>query len=165
MTLTPTSAPQAPPRTDGRRMLTLPLETGLTCLRGLSPRRLRFEVEYGLERGTCANSYLFDAGTTASGEPAPALLVHPPGATFTTPYLECLAQLVDPAAPLDVVVGVVNPNRVLLLRRLARRWPGLRLIASNAGALVVQDLWDRHAPTVRRTGRMTDRCPPCRRSR
>ncbi len=44
------------------------------------------------------------------------------------------------------MVGVVNPNRVLLLRRLARSWPGLRLIASNAGALVVQDLWDRRSP-------------------
>ncbi|KAF0652793.1 flavoprotein [Cyanobium sp. Copco_Reservoir_LC18] len=142
----PCLPPQAAPPIDGRRLVSLPLEPGLTCLRGLSPRRLRFEVEYGRERGTCANSYLFDAGTTASGEPVPALLVHPPGATFTTPFLDCLGRLLDPAAPLDVVVGVVNPNRVLLLRRLARRWPGLRLIASNAGALVVQDLWDRQAP-------------------
>ena len=50
-----TSSPSA---TD-RRVITLPVEPGLICLRGLSPRRLRFEVEYGLERGTTANSFLF----------------------------------------------------------------------------------------------------------
>ncbi len=137
MTLTPL----APPLTDGRRIIQLPLGPGLICLRGLSPRRLRFELEYGLERGTCANSFLFAAGTTAHGEPVAPLLVHPPGATFAGPYLESVAQLVDPAAPLAVVVGVVNPNRVLLLRRMASHWAGLRLIASNAGARVLRDLW------------------------
>ncbi len=137
MTLTPL----APPLTDGRRIVPLPIEPGLTCLRGLSPRRLRFEVEYGLERGTCANSFLFSAGTSSEGEPVAPLLVHPPGATFTEPYLEMLRQWVDSAAHLAVVVGVVNPNRVLLLHRLARVWPGLRVIASNAGARVVRELW------------------------
>lgn len=140
-----TVTPQAPPLTDGRRMIPLPIEAGLTCLRGLSPRRLRFELEYGLERGTCANSFLFAAGTTATGERAAPLLVHPPGDTFTTPFLELLGQLLEPSAPLTVVVGVVNPNRVVLLHRLASRWPGLRLIASNAGARMLQDLWDRPA--------------------
>ncbi len=147
MTLTPTLRPHEPPLSDGRRIVALPLEPGLTCLRGLSPRRLRFEVEYGLERGTCANSFLFEGGTTPAGESVAPLLVHPPGATFATPYIEGLAALVDPAAPLTVVVGVVNPNRVLLLHRLASHWPGLRLIASNAGARVVRDLWDHRSPS------------------
>ena len=31
-----------------RRVIQLPLEPGLICLKGLSPSRLRFEVEYGL---------------------------------------------------------------------------------------------------------------------
>ena len=42
-----------------RQVIQLPVEPGLVCLRGLSPKRLRFEVEYGLERGTTANSFLF----------------------------------------------------------------------------------------------------------
>ena len=59
-----------------RSVITLPIDPGLTCLRGLSPRRLRFEVEYGLERGTCVNSFLFDAGISAAGEAMPPVLVH-----------------------------------------------------------------------------------------
>ena len=62
-----------------RQVIQLPIEPGLVCLRGLSPKRLRFEVEYGLERGTSANSFLFTAGTTATGQPVPPVLVHPPG--------------------------------------------------------------------------------------
>jgi len=155
MTLTP----MAPPLTDGRRIVQLPIAPGLTCLRGLSPRRLRFELEYGLERGTCANSFLFASGTTAAGEPVVPLLVHPPGATFAAPYLERLVQLVEPAASLTVVVGVVNPNRVLLLHRLARQWPDLRLIASNAGARVLRDLWGhRSAPSP--SGAAPEPLPP-----
>ena len=53
------SASSAPSSGSERRVIQLPIERGLICLRGLSPRRLRFELEYGLERGTSANSFLF----------------------------------------------------------------------------------------------------------
>lgn len=66
-------------------MIVLPLEPGLVCLRGLSPKRLRFEVEYGLERGTSANAFLFEGGTGASGQAVPPVLVHPLGASFAAP--------------------------------------------------------------------------------
>ena len=127
----------------------LPIEPGLVCLRGLSPKRLRFEVEYGLERGTTANSFLFLPG---SGEDeqigsAAALLVHPPGASFAEPYLEQLAALVPSSTELQVVVSHVNPNRIALLHALARRWNKLRLIASNPGAKLLQDLWAQRKPT------------------
>ena len=56
LVLDPTTA--APAVID-RSVITIPLDAGLTCLRCLSPKRLRFEVEYGLERGTSANSFLF----------------------------------------------------------------------------------------------------------
>jgi flavorubredoxin/flavin reductase (DIM6/NTAB) family NADH-FMN oxidoreductase RutF len=41
---------------------------------------------------------------------------------------------------------VVNPNRVLLLRRLAARWPALMLVASNAGARLLEELWYQRKP-------------------
>ena len=130
----------------GRSVIVLPIDPGLTCLRGLSPRRLRFEVEYGLERGTSANSFLFAAGSTAAGQPVPPVLVHPPGASFAAPFLEALAALVPAEAALKVVVGHVNPNRVALLRQLAERWPALMLVASNAGARLLSDLWNQQKP-------------------
>jgi flavorubredoxin/flavin reductase (DIM6/NTAB) family NADH-FMN oxidoreductase RutF len=122
----------------GRRVIQLPLEPGLICLKGLSPTRLRFEVEYGLERGTTANSFLF---------PAVPLLVHPPGASFAEPFLAELASLVPADAPLKVVVGHVNPNRVALLHQLASRWPNLVLVSSNPGARLLAELWTLQKPT------------------
>jgi flavorubredoxin len=104
-----TSSPAA---SADRRVIVLPLEPGLVCLRGLSPKRLRFEVEYGLERGTCHNSFLF-AGS-------PAVLVHPPGEAFAAPFLGSLRQLVPQDQALTVVLGDVNPNRVALLQQLLR---------------------------------------------
>ncbi|MCP9887592.1 diflavin flavoprotein [Cyanobium sp. ATX 6A2] len=129
-----------------RRVLVLPVDDGLICLRGLSPTRLRFEVEYGLERGTTANSFLFLPGSTTTGRPIPPVLVHPPGASFAEPYLEQLATLVPADAALKVVVGHVNPNRVALLRQLAERWPALMLVASNPGARLLEQLWSQQKP-------------------
>ena len=122
-----------------RRVIQLPIEPGLICLKGLSPTRLRFEVEYGLERGTTANSFLF--------QEVP-LLVHPPGASFAEPFLAELAKLVPAEAPLKVVVGDVNPNRVALLRHLAARWPNLLLVSSNAGARLLEELWNLQKPVA-----------------
>jgi flavorubredoxin/flavin reductase (DIM6/NTAB) family NADH-FMN oxidoreductase RutF len=130
-----------------RRVIQLPIEPGLICLRGLSPERLRFEVEYGLERGTTANAFLIEGGTTTTGRAVPPVLVHPPGASFAEPFLAELAALVPAAHSLKVVVGHVNPNRVALLRELAARWPRLMLVASNAGAKVLQELWHQRKPT------------------
>jgi hypothetical protein len=131
-----------------RRVTVLPVEPGLVCLRGLSPRRVRFEVEYGLERGTTANSFLFQAGTAGDGHQVPPVLIHPPGMTYAEPFFTALADLVPADAALKAVVGVVNPNRVELLRAMAARWPNLALVASNAGARLVRDLWHQRRPAA-----------------
>ena len=140
------SEAMTPGPADDRRVITLPIDTGLLCLRGLSPRRLRFEVEYGLERGTSANSFLFAAGDDDQGRPMPPVLVHPPGASFADPFLAELARLVPADAALKVVVGHVNPNRVKLLRLLAQRWPALMLVASNPAARLLEELWAQRPP-------------------
>ncbi|MCP9775440.1 diflavin flavoprotein [Cyanobium sp. WAJ14-Wanaka] len=129
-----------------RRVIVLPIEAGLLCLRGLSPNRLRFEVEYGLERGTSANSFLFGAGNTSAGQPVPPVLLFPPGESFAAPFLEQLKKLVPQGAALKVVVGHVNPNRVSMLRQLAAHWPELMLVASNTGAKLIGELWDQLKP-------------------
>jgi flavorubredoxin/flavin reductase (DIM6/NTAB) family NADH-FMN oxidoreductase RutF len=81
--------------------------------------------------------------------------VHPPGQSFAAPFLEALAeQLESPDSgsgsrqqpPLRLVVGFVNPNRAAFLRQLAQRWPDLELIASNAGAKLVEELWQQRQP-------------------
>ncbi|CAK6687145.1 Putative diflavin flavoprotein A 3 [Synechococcus sp. CBW1107] len=143
----PAARPSAAAGTD-RHVIVLPIEPGLICLRGLSPKRLRFEVEYGLERGTTANAFLFEAGSRTGGAPIPPVLVHPPGASFAQPFLQQLAELVPADAALKVVVGHLNPNRVALLRELALRWPALMLVASNAGARLLEELWSQRKPAA-----------------
>jgi flavorubredoxin/flavin reductase (DIM6/NTAB) family NADH-FMN oxidoreductase RutF len=143
----------------GRSVLCLPIDPGLVCLRGLSPRRLRFEVEYGLERGTTANSFLFEAGLASDGHAVPPVLIHPPGTTYAKPFFAALAERVPAEAPLKVVVGVVNPNRVELLRAMVTRWPHLALVASNAGAKLVRELWNQRRPGPEGAGEEADDVP------
>jgi flavorubredoxin/flavin reductase (DIM6/NTAB) family NADH-FMN oxidoreductase RutF len=146
--------------TGDRRVIQLPIDPGLLCLRGLSPRRLRFEVEYGLERGTSANSFLFAAGANDAGQPMPPVLIHPPGASFAESFLAELGSLVPADAALKVVVGHVNPNRVALLRQLASRWPALMLVASNAGARLLAELWNQPQPGSAPGGSPEQLAPP-----
>ena len=125
-----------------RQTITLPIDTGATSLRSLSPQRSRFELEYALERGSTANSFLFEG----DGNHA-AVLVHPPGAAYGEVFLPALtAVMPEPNQKLLVVVGHVNPNRVALLRELAATYTELELIASNAGAKVLNELWSLRKP-------------------
>ena len=70
----------------GRRVVVLPIEPGLLCLRCLSPNRLRFELEYGLERGTSANSFLFSEGLTPAGRPCRRCCCFPRGNRLRHPF-------------------------------------------------------------------------------
>ena len=102
----------------------------------------RFELEYALERGSTANSVLFEAG-----DGAPAVLVHPPGVAYSAAFLPVLAEALPSSdAPLLVVVGHVNPNRVALLQDLAEAYAGLELIVSNPGAKLIEELWSQRKP-------------------
>ena len=142
----PAAEPTAVPA--DRSVVALPMDPGLVCLRGLSPRRLRFEVEYALERGTTANSFLFEGGAAADGHPVPPVLIHPPGMTYAAPFFAALEERVPADAELKVVVGVVNPNRVEFLRAMVTRWPRLALVASNPGAKLVRELWEQQRPAA-----------------
>ena len=77
----------------------------------------------------------------------PAVLVHPPGVAYSAAFLPVLAEALPSSdAPLLVVVGHVNPNRVALLRDLAEAYAGLELIVSNPGAKLIEELWSQRKP-------------------
>ena len=128
--------------TASRQTITLPIDTRAVCLRSLSQQRSRFELEYALERGSTANSFLFEG----DGNHA-AVLVHPPGAAYGEVFPPALAAAMPKQSiRLLVVVGHVNPNRVAMLRQLASMYTHLELIASNAGAKVLNELWSLRKP-------------------
>ncbi len=134
--------------TDKLKVISIPIQSGLLCLRGVSTKRLRFELEYALERGSTDNSFLFTSNNYSDGhEDDLAILVHPPGVTYGEVFLPALLKaLPNKNANLQVVVGHVNPNRVALLRKLAKIYPSLKLISSNPGAKLLQELWKQQKP-------------------
>jgi flavorubredoxin len=63
------------PTTKQRDVQVLPIGAETTVLRSRTWDRLKFEIEYALQRGTTANSYLIRADKIA--------LFDPPGESFT----------------------------------------------------------------------------------
>ncbi len=128
-----------------RQTIIYQVSEGLTLFRGLSPKRLRFEIEYALERGSSVNTFLFDAGRDQKQQPA--VLVHPPGAAYKDVFLPALSKVLPKTtSELIVVVGHINPNRISLLKTISTIYPNLKLTASNAGAKLIRELWNQKNP-------------------
>lgn len=146
-TVASTRASSAP--LSDRHVISIPIESGLLSLRGLSPQRLRFALEYGLERGSTANSFLFIPEEHRDGSNETVVLVHPPGAAYAELFMPALAKALPAGfSKLQVVVGHVNPNRVQLLHQLATTYPETELICSIPAARLLKDLWTQRKPTA-----------------
>jgi flavorubredoxin/flavin reductase (DIM6/NTAB) family NADH-FMN oxidoreductase RutF len=98
--------------------------------RSRSWNRLRFEIEYGLQRGTTANSYLIRGDQTA--------LIDPPGETFTDIFLQQLQQRFDLKTLDYLILGHVNPNRAATIKALLDRADQFTIICSNPAALALR---------------------------
>lgn len=111
----------------------LPLDTDTLILRSRSWKRLKFEIEYGLQRGTTANSYLI----TGSKRTA---LIDPPGASFKDKFIEALSARL-PMSQLDyIILGHINPNRAETLMSLLDLAPKVTIVCSNPAAQALADL-------------------------
>jgi len=121
------------PQTRQRDVQLTKLGADTWVLRSRSWNRLRFEMEYALERGTTANSYLIRSQKIA--------LLDPPGESFTGIFLESLAQQVD-FKDLDyVILGHINPNRVSTLKVLLQKAPQVTIVCSNPAAKILENLY------------------------
>lgn len=79
-------------------------------LRSRTWERLKFEVEYGRQRGTTANAYLIQADKIA--------LLDPPGESFTDLYLTELQHQINLSQIDYIVTSHVNANRLTTLTQL-----------------------------------------------
>lgn len=147
-----------------RDVQVFPIGTDTLAVRSRSWNRLRFEIEYALERGTTANSYIIRGEKTA--------LIDPPGGTFTEIYLAKLQELstsksstkqgdffgrmwaqvrwlTQETIEVDqfgfnlqqidyLILGHVNPNRAETLDALLKLVPSITIVCSNAGAAVLK---------------------------
>ncbi len=89
--------------------------------------RLKFEIEYGLKRGTTANSFLIQGEKTA--------LIDPPGESFTEIFLTALKERINLTDIDYIILGHVNPNRGVTLKAILELAPNITLICSNPGAI------------------------------
>jgi len=110
----------------------LPIAAQTTVYRSRTWERLKFEIEYGLQRGTTANSYLIQADKTA--------LFDPPGESFTEIFLNSLQQRISPADINYIILGHVNPNRAETLKAILKLIPKVTLVCSNPAAISLQKL-------------------------
>jgi flavorubredoxin/flavin reductase (DIM6/NTAB) family NADH-FMN oxidoreductase RutF len=101
-----------------------------TILRSRTWDRLKFEVEYSLQRGTTANSYLIQAEKTA--------LIDPPGESFTEIFLHQLQQSIELQQLDYIILSHVNPNRMVTLKALLELAPQVTFICSKPGAIALQ---------------------------
>ncbi len=130
-------------RTNSKSVVSLPIEDGFISLRSLSPKKLRFEIEYSLGKGTTSNSFLLSNHNTSH-----YILINPPGANFEEVFLPIFRKHIpDKDSQLTIVIGHVNPNRINLLRSLRAEFNDITIICSNPGGKLLNELWQQRKPT------------------
>ena len=122
--------------TKQRDVQVLPIGAETTVLRSRTWDRLKFEIEYALQRGTTANSYLIQGERIA--------LFDPPGESFTEIFLAALRQRIDPTLLDYVILGHVNPNRSVTLKALLELAPQITFVCSNPGSISLRNLFPDH---------------------
>ncbi|MGL5033108.1 MAG: FprA family A-type flavoprotein, partial [Microcystaceae cyanobacterium] len=109
-----------------------PLAAQTTILRSRTWDRLKFEIEYGLQRGTTANSFLIEADKKA--------LFDPPGESFSDIFLQALQKRWDVSQLDYLILGHVNANRATTLKILLNLAPQLTIVCSNPAAIALESL-------------------------
>ncbi len=104
-----------------------PVATNTRVLRSRTWDRLKFEIEYALQKGTTANSYLIEGDRVA--------LLDPPGESFSAIFLDALQARIDPKQINYLILGHINPNRASTLQALLKIAPQIKIICSNPGAI------------------------------
>lgn len=117
--------------TKKRDVQVLPIGLDTVVMRSRTWDRLKFEIEYALQRGTTANSYLIQGEKT--------VLIDPPGESFTEIFLTALERYIDPKRLDYVILGHVNPNRAVSLKALLELAPQITFVCSNPGAIALRN--------------------------
>jgi flavorubredoxin/flavin reductase (DIM6/NTAB) family NADH-FMN oxidoreductase RutF len=123
-----------------RDVQTLLIAKDTKVLRSRTWERLKFEVEYSLQRGTTANSYLIQAEKTA--------LIDPPGESFTANYIESLNMRLNWTELDYIILGHFNANRGTTLKALLALAPQVTFICSNPAALALKSYFSEVEETI-----------------
>ncbi|WP_017305350.1 diflavin flavoprotein [Spirulina subsalsa] len=110
----------------------IPIGAETTVIRSRTWDRLKFEIEYALQKGTTANSFVIKGDKTA--------VIDLPGESFTEIFLKALTERF-PVSDIDYVIcGHVNPNRAVTLKALLEIAPDVTIVCSNPGAISLRKI-------------------------
>jgi flavorubredoxin/flavin reductase (DIM6/NTAB) family NADH-FMN oxidoreductase RutF len=112
-----------------------PIAPDTTVLRSRTWDRLKFEIEYGLARGTTANSFIIKGDKKA--------LIDPPGSSFTDVFIAGLDSRFNVKLIEYVILGHINPNRGETLKKLLEIAPQITFICSNPAAIALPTILER----------------------
>ncbi len=96
--------------------------------------RLKFEVEYSLQKGTTANSFLIEGEKMA--------ILDPPGESFTKNYLTILQDRVNLKRLDCIILGHFNANRGATIKALLEIAPQITFVCSNPAALALREFFE-----------------------
>ncbi|TVQ45418.1 MAG: flavin oxidoreductase [Gloeocapsa sp. DLM2.Bin57] len=119
----------------------LPIAQNTRVLRSRTWTRLKFEIEYGLQKGTTANSYLIESDRT--------ILLDPPGESFGDIFLKNLQQRIDLKTIDYVILGHVNANRGYTLKALLALAPQITCVCTNPAAIVLGEIFNENLPNLK----------------
>ncbi|MEI6380398.1 MAG: diflavin flavoprotein [Cyanobacteriota bacterium ELA615] len=108
------------------------IDTGTTVLRSRTWQRLKFEIEYGLQRGTTANSYVIQGTKLA--------VIDPPGESFSAEFLMAFQSRFDLLKVDYIILGHINPNRFATLKAFLALAPQVKIITSNPGSIYLRNI-------------------------
>ncbi|MGD1919662.1 MAG: diflavin flavoprotein [Pleurocapsa sp.] len=106
-----------------------PVAANTRVLRSRTWDRLKFEIEYALQKGTTANSYIVEGDKTA--------LLDPPGESFSDIFLDALKERIDLQTIDYIILGHINPNRAKTLKILLEIAPNITVVCTNPGAITL----------------------------
>lgn len=118
-----------------RDLQAYPIAPGTTALRARTWDRLKFEIEYGLARGTTANSFVIKGDKKA--------LIDPPGSSFTDVFIAGLDSRFNVKLIEYVILGHINPNRGETLKKLLELAPQVTFVCSNPAAIALPAILER----------------------
>lgn len=118
-----------------------------TVIRCLDWDRDRFDIEFGLEKGTTYNSFLIQGEQTA--------LVDTAHEKFGQLYLDTLAQLTDPTQIDYLVINHTEPDHSGSLKAILGLAPQATVVGSKVAIQFLEDMV--HQPFQRRVVKQGDR--------
>jgi flavorubredoxin/flavin reductase (DIM6/NTAB) family NADH-FMN oxidoreductase RutF len=118
-----------------RDLQAYPIAPNTTALRARTWDRLKFEIEYGLARGTTANSFVIKGNKKA--------LIDPPGSSFTDVFIAGLDSRFNVKLIEYVILGHINPNRGETLKKLLEVAPQITFVCSNPAAIALPVILER----------------------